>query len=170
LSASLRESKVHFTDKLPGNFQFIGLIHLMFPDAVIINIKRDPVDTCLSCYQRLFTSNVPYSYDLTELGQYYRFYERLMKHWNSVLPGMILDVEYEKLIVKPEQELRRIFSHCGLEFDPASLKFDTIKRTVTTASAVQVKKPLYQSSMLRWKHYEFHLAPLLRALKEQPQE
>ncbi|MDE2091839.1 MAG: sulfotransferase, partial [Gammaproteobacteria bacterium] len=98
MTLPVRQSKEYFTDKLPGNFQFIGLLHLMFPHAIIINCKRDPMDTCLSCYQRLFTSEVPYCYDLTELGQYYRLYDALMQHWHKVLPGRILDIEYEKLV------------------------------------------------------------------------
>ena len=165
MTAPLRQSKQYFTDKLPGNFQFIGLLHLMFPNAIIINCKRDPMDTCLSCYQRLFSSEVPYSYDLTELGQYYRLYDTLMQHWHKLLPGRILDVEYEKLVVDPEPELRRILDKCGLEFDAACLEHASVKRTVTTASAAQVRKPLYQTSVHRWKHYESHLGALLKALQ-----
>jgi Flp pilus assembly protein TadD len=165
MTSTLRQAKTYFTDKLPGNFQFIGLLHLMFPNAIIINCKRDPIDTCLSCYQRLFTSEVPYSYDLMELGQYYRLYDQLMKHWHKVLPGRIIDIEYEKLVESPERELRRIFAKHALEFDPACLNYGSVKRSVTTASAAQVRKPLYKSSVQRWKHYEYHLAPLLKALQ-----
>ncbi len=165
MTSSLRQTKQYFTDKLPGSFQYIGLLHLMFPNAIIINCKRDPMDTCLSCYQRLFTSDVPYSYDLTELGEYYRFYDSLMQHWHKVLPGRILEIEYEKLISDPERELRRIFDKSDLDYDPACLDYGSVKRTVTTASAVQVRKPLYTTSVHRWKNYESHLAPLVKALQ-----
>ena len=168
-TARLQGRKAHFTDKLPGNFMFLGLIHLMFPEARLIHCKRDPVDTSLSCYQRLFSSDVPYSYDLMELGQYYRLYERLMQHWHTVLPpGRILDVEYESLVADPEGGLRRISAFCGLEYQASCLDFQNVKRSVTTASAVQVRKPLYKTSVQRWKKYGSQLNPLLRALGREP--
>lgn len=164
LSANLCKDKPLFTDKLPGNFQFIGLIYLMFPNAKIINCRRDPVDTCLSCYKKLFQSAVPYSFDLGELGRYYMLYDRVMKHWHDVLPGSILDVEYENLLKNPEQELRKVFAFCGLEFDPACLEFHKVERPINTASVLQVRKPLYQDSVQRWKKYQSRLTPLLNAL------
>ena len=164
-SSSLRGRKPYFTDKMPGNFMFIGLIHLMFPRARIIHCRRDPVDTCLSCYQRLFTTHVPYSFDLTELGRYYRLYERLMTHWHAVLPaGRILDVDYEMTVDDPERSVRRLLDFCGLPFEPACLAFHETQRAVTTASATQVRKPLYKTSVQRWKKYAAHLEPLLQAL------
>ncbi|HEX2668266.1 MAG TPA: sulfotransferase, partial [Gammaproteobacteria bacterium] len=121
-TAQLHARRPRFTDKLPGNFLFIGLIHLMFPEARIIHCRRDPVDTCLSCYQRLFSSDVPYSYDLTELGRYHRLYQRLMDHWRAVLPpGRILDVDYESVVAEPEREVRRMLEFCGLPFEPGCL-------------------------------------------------
>ncbi|HET7649480.1 MAG TPA: sulfotransferase [Gammaproteobacteria bacterium] len=164
LSAHVPGDKPRFTDKLPGNFQFIGLIHLMFPQATIINCRRDPVDTCLSCYKKHFQSAVPYSFDLGELGRYYTLYERLMKHWHRVLPGRILDVDYESLVANPETELRRVLEFCNLEFDPACLEFHKVERPVKTASVLQVRKPLYKDSIRRWKKYESRLGPLLDAL------
>jgi tetratricopeptide (TPR) repeat protein len=164
LTGALHDDGHRFTDKLPGNFQFLGLAHLMFPNAKFINAHRDPIDTCLSCYKKLFQSSVPYSFDLAELGEYYKLYERLMKHWHAVLPGQILDVEYEALLENPEQELRRILAYCGLEFDPACLAFHEVERAVTTASVLQVRKPIYKDSVNRWKKYESHLGPLLQIL------
>lgn len=163
------QRRKHFTDKLPGNFQFIGLIHLMFPGARIIHCRRDPVDTCLSCYQRLFSSDVPYSYDLAELGRYHKQYQRLMAHWQAVLPpGRILDVDYESVVAEPEKETRRILEFCGLEFEPSCLDFQDNDRVISTASAVQVRKPLYQSSVHRWKKYGTNLNPLLVTLGLDP--
>ena len=170
-SAWLQGRKPYFTDKMPGNFMFIGLIHLMFPRARIIHCRRDPVDTCLSCYQRLFTSYLPYSFDLTELGEYYRLYERLMAHWHAVLPaGRILDVEYENTVSDPEASVRRILDFCGLPFESACLEFHDTQRAVATASATQVRKPLYKTSVQRWKKYAADLEPLLRALGREPQD
>lgn len=164
-TAKLQLRRPHFTDKLPGNFMFVGLIHLMFPEARIIHCRRDPVDTCLSCFQRLFSSDVPYSYDLRELGQYYRLYQRLMEHWHKVLPpGRILDVEYEAMVGEPETNLRRVLAFCGLEFEPGCLEFQDVKRSVTTASAAQVRKPLYKTSVNRHQKYGADLAPLMEAL------
>ena len=169
-SAWLQGRKPHFTDKMPGNFMFIGLIHLMFPRARIIHCRRDPVDTCLSCYQRLFTSYVPYSFNLTELGKYYLLYEKLMAHWHAVLPpGRILDVDYEQVVAEPEQNVRRMLAFCGLEFEPGCLEFQDTQRAVATASATQVRKPLYKTSVQRWKKYAKDLAPLLEALGRDPQ-
>jgi Flp pilus assembly protein TadD len=165
------QGKPHFTDKLPGNFMFIGLIHLMFPAARIIHCRRDPVDTCLSNYQRLFSSEVPYSYDLVELGQYHRLYQKLMQHWHAVLPaGRILDVDYEAVVADPEIELRRVLDFCGLGFEVACLDFHTVQRSISTASAVQIRSPLYGTSVRRWKGYAAHLQPLLAALQLEPTE
>ena len=159
------QTKPHFTDKLPGNFMFIGLIHLMFPAARIIHCRRDPVDTCLSNYQRLFSSGVPYSYDLGELGLYYRLYERLMDHWRTVMPpGRILDVDYEAVVAAPEPELHRVLDFCGLEFEATCLNFPDVKRGISTASAVQVRSPLYATSVRRAKKYGARLNPLRATL------
>lgn len=164
-TAALQTREGRFTDKLPGNFQLIGLIRLMFPEARFIHSRRDPVDTCLSCFQNFFTSDVPYSYDLAELGRYYTLYRRFMAHWHAVLPaGTLLDVDYESLVTEPEAEVRRMLDFCGLPFDPACLDFQKVNRPVTTASAVQVRRPLYTSSIKRWERYRKHLGPLLAEL------
>jgi len=170
-SQALQGKQPHFSDKLPGNFMFIGLIHLMFPAARIIHCRRDPVDTCLSNYQRQFSSYLPFTYNLTELGQYHRLYQRLMRHWHAVLPaGRILDVDYESVVASPEAELRKVLNFCGLGFEPACLDFQNVSRGISTASAVQVRSPLYETSVHRWKKYAAHLGPLLLALGLDPAE
>jgi tetratricopeptide (TPR) repeat protein len=163
-TAPLQHQDRIFTDKLPGNFLLVGLIQLMFPRAHFIHVKRDPVDSCLSCYERLFSSDLPFTYDLTELGQYYNLYRDVMKHWHATLPGRILDVDYESVVAEPEQNVRRILEFCGLGFEPACLDFQETKRAITTASAIQVRQPLYQTAVRRWKKYEAELTPLLQAL------
>jgi len=155
----------HITDKMPANFLAIGLIHLMLPNAKIIHVNRNPVDTCLSCFTQLFTRNQEFTYDLAELGRYYIDYSRLMKHWRNVLPkGAFLDVQYEDIVADQETQARRIIKHCGLEWNDVCLEFHKSKRSVQTASVTQVRQPIYKSSMERWRHYEKFLAPLLDAL------
>jgi tetratricopeptide (TPR) repeat protein len=152
-------------DKMPANFRLAGLIHLALPNARIIHVRRDPLDTCLSCFSKLFGNDQPFSYDLGELGRYYRGYEMLMEHWRRVLPpGVMLEVQYEQLVADLEGEGRRIVGHCGLEWDAACLSFHDTERQVRTASAVQVRQPIYRSSIGRWRAYEQHLAPLIEAL------
>jgi Sulfotransferase family len=153
------------TDKMPGNFALAGLIHLALPNARIIHMRRDPIDTCLSCFSILFTNGQPYSYDLAELGRYYRAYEELMEHWRSVLPaGVMLEVRYEDVVSDLEQQARRVVAHCGLEWDDACLGFHEARRTVRTASAAQVREPIYRSSMGRWRPYKELLRPLITEL------
>ena len=155
----------HITDKLPGNFVLIGLIHLMLPNARIIHVNRNPVDTCVSCFTQLFQTMNEYTYDLSELGYYYVHYARLMEHWRDVLPvGTFLDVQYEEVVVNPEAQARRILEYCGLEWNDACLDFHKNKRSIHTASVAQVRRPMYSSSVERWRHYENYLAPLLDAL------
>jgi tetratricopeptide (TPR) repeat protein len=156
-----------FTDKMPTNFFYVGLIHLLFPCAHIIHCRRHPLDICLSCYQHLFGGGNEFSYDLTELGQYYRLYDRVMRYWCSVLPGgRILDVDYEAIVAAPEDALRRVLNHCGLDYESACLEFHTLDRPVKTASSVQVRQPLYRSAVNRWTVYRQQLAPLIEALGE----
>jgi tetratricopeptide (TPR) repeat protein len=153
------------TDKMPSNYYFAGLIHLALPNAKIVHTIRDPIDTCLSCYSRLFASVQDHTYDLGELGRYYRRYERLMAHWRRVLPpGRILDVRYEDVVADLEGQARRIISSCGLPWDDRCLSFHETERPVRTASATQVRRPIYQSAVGRWRAYGAHLAPLLEAL------
>jgi tetratricopeptide (TPR) repeat protein len=159
------DGKVRITDKAPGNFRHIGLIRLIFPNARIIHTVRDPIDTCVSCYSKLFRSGLEFSYDLAELGRYYRWYEELMTHWRSVVPpDAILDVSYEELVDDVEGQARRLIDYCGLPWDDNCLSFHRNSRPVRTASSVQVRKPLFRSSLQRWRRYEAELAPLLDEL------
>jgi tetratricopeptide (TPR) repeat protein len=153
------------TDKMPHNYCFAGLIHLALPNARIIHLRRDPIDICLSCFSILFASDHPYAYDLGELGRCYRAYEALMEHWRKVLPpGVMLEVQYEEVTADFEGQARRIVAHCGLEWDDACLSFHETERPVRTASAVQVRQPIYRTSVGRWRPYEHLLGPLLEAL------
>ncbi len=155
-----------FTDKMPGNYLRIGLIRLILPNARIVHCRRDPVDTCLWCYRQLFTgSGQPYSYDLRELGLEYRRYERLMEHWRTVAPEVLYEIQYESLIDNAETEIRRLLDFCGLPFEPGCLDFHETDRPIRTASASQVRQPIYRGAQGRWKKYEAYLAPLLRVLE-----
>jgi tetratricopeptide (TPR) repeat protein len=155
----------HITDKMPANFFCVGLIHLMLPNAKIIHIRRNPVDTCLSGFSKLFSSGQAHSYDFTELGRYYRNYSRLMDHWHSVIPGdNFMEIQYEDLVANNEEKSRELISFVGLEWDKACLNFHQNRRPIRTASITQVRKPIYQSSIAKWKRYEKHLGPLLDAL------
>ncbi|HUB15373.1 MAG TPA: sulfotransferase [Acetobacteraceae bacterium] len=162
----LAPAAARVTDKLPGNFPLAGLIHLALPNSRIIHVVRDPVDTCLSCFAQLFAENdVPCSYDLAELGRYYRAYRTLMDYWRSVLPaGVMLDVHYEALVDDFPGEARRIVTHCGLDWDDACLETQSFRRVVRTASVVQVRQPIYRSSVGRWRPDSELLQPLLTAL------
>lgn len=156
---------IRIVDKLPGNFMRIGLIRLMLPNARIIHTLRDPLDTCLSCYFKLFTNGLYFTYDLGELGRYYQSYSRLMSHWHSVLPGgAMLDVRYEDVVEDLEGEARRLIDYCGLDWDERCIGFYRNRRPVRTASSVQVRQPLYRSSLARWRHYESGLGALIEAL------
>lgn len=155
----------HFIDKLPLNYLYVGLIHLALPNAKIINLKRHPLDTCYAIYKQLFLDAYPFSYDLVEMGRYYVAYNQLMDHWNSVLPGVIHTIQYEKLVADIETESRRLIEFCDLDWQPQCLKFYDNPEASTTASTVQVRQPVYQSSIGKWRHYREHLAPLIEMLE-----
>jgi hypothetical protein len=147
------------------NFFYLGLAHLMLPEARIIQVRRDPLDTCVSCFSKLFAGEQPYAYDLAELGGYYRAYEALMEHWRRVLPeGVVLEVQYEELVADFEPQARRLLAYCGLEWDDRCLAFHETQRSVRTASATQVRQPIYGTSVGRWRPYREMLQPLLREL------
>lgn len=151
------------TDKMPYNFQYLGLISLLFPGAPIIHCVRDRIDTCLSCYFQDFVGEHRYAYDLGDLGYYYNEYERLMRHWHALgIP--ILDVSYEDLVADQERVSRDIVAHCGLPWEDGCLEFHRSKREVHTASYQQVRKPIYSTSVKRWRNYAAYLEPLLIAL------
>ncbi|NEX23095.1 tetratricopeptide repeat protein [Thiorhodococcus mannitoliphagus] len=151
-------------DKLPGNLFFIGLIRLALPNAHIIHTVRNPLDTCLSCFFQPFRE-ARWSYDLSWIGQYYRFHEDMIAHWRTALPpDVILDVHYERLVDDTESEARRIIAHCGLEWDERCLDFHRAKRSVATASLWQVRQPVYKNSKQRWVNYAPYLDDLVIAL------
>lgn len=155
----------HITDKMPANFFAVPLIHLMLPNAKIIHVNRNPVDTCLSCFTRLFHRKQEHTYDLAELGRYYADYARLMDHWRKVLPaGAFLDIHYEDIVADQEGQARRLLDYCGLEWNDACLDFHKTKRQVRTASVTQVRQPIYTTSVERWRKYEKFLGPLLDEL------
>jgi tetratricopeptide (TPR) repeat protein len=153
------------TDKMPLNFRYVGLIHLALPNARIIHAVRDPVDTCLSCFATMFPGEHRMAYGLRELGHYYRAYERLMAHWRQVLPdGVMLEVRYEEVVDDLAGQARRIVAHCGLGWDDACLAFHQAAAPVRTASAAQVRRPIYRSSVGRSRDHGELLLPLLEAL------
>lgn len=154
------------TDKMPMNFANLGLMALMFPRAAFIHCRRDPLDTCLSCYFAKFGQSLDFSYSLQNLGAYCGGYFRLMKHWRAVLPVPMLEVDYEETIADQEGVSRRLIAHCGLEWDDRCLAFHKTERAVLTASAWQVRQPIYKSSVKRWQRYEQFLEPLKAALAE----
>jgi Sulfotransferase family len=151
----------HVTDKTPYNFLHIGLIHVMFPQARIIHCVRDPLDTCLSVYSKWFSQGNEFSYDIEELGRYYRGYARLMAHWRAIIPAdRLLEVEYEKMVQNLEGEARRVTEFCRLPWADACLRFHETERAVRTASMHQVREPLYRSSVGRAQRFSDLLAPL----------
>jgi tetratricopeptide (TPR) repeat protein len=155
-----------FVDKTPANFRFAGVIRALFPEARMIHCRRTPLDTCLSCYSLLFTHGHEYTYDLTELGHYYRLYQRLMAHWQATLPpGSMLEVDYESLVDDTAGQIRRMLDYCSLPWDENCLKFHETRRIVATASLDQVRSPIYRSSVGRAQRFRAWLSPLEAALQ-----
>jgi tetratricopeptide (TPR) repeat protein len=165
-TAPLRSGRKHFTDKLPNNFSHVGLIHAILPQATIIDARRHPMDCCFSTFKQHFAEGQTFSYDLDDLGRYYRCYLSLMDHWDVVLPGKVLRVQYEDLVRDPEMNIRRLLDHCRLPFEGGCLDFHQTRRSVRTASAEQVRQPIYTSGVGHWRHFEDELQPLRRALGE----
>jgi hypothetical protein len=161
----LATDALRITDKMLANFHFVGLIHLILPQARIIHVVRDPVDTCLSCFSKLFSFEQRFTYDLGELGRFHRSYQRLMAHWRAIVPAhVLLEVHYERLVADLGTEARRIVAHCGLPWDDACLAFHETSRPVRTASVAQVRLPIYQGSVGRWRPDAALLRPLLEGL------
>lgn len=167
LSAGAQVARI--TDKMPHNFQHIGLIRLLFPESPIIHCVRDPMDTCLSIYFHDFAGRHPYAYDLESLGHYYRQYQRLMAHWREVLQVPMFEVRYEEMVADQERVSRALVDFCGLGWDERCLRFHKTERLVNTASYQQVRKPIYKSSAGRWRNYERYLRPLQEALEKDPE-
>jgi tetratricopeptide (TPR) repeat protein len=153
-------------DKMPINFLYVGLIHLALANARIIHVRRDPIDTCFSCFSMLFVGDQPYTYDLGELGRYYRAYEALMAHWRQVLPpGVMIEVRYEDIVDDLQGQAAAMVGHCGLAFEESCIAFHETRRPVRTASSTQVRQPIYRSSVGRWRAYEHLLQPLRQVLE-----
>lgn len=146
-----------FTDKLPNNFPLIGLLHLILPNAKVINARRHPLDSCLGCYKQLFARGQTFTYDVEDLAHYYRNYDEVIQHWNRVLPGKVLDVHYEETVTDLEGQVRRILDHCELPFEEGCVNFHETKRAVKTASSEQVRQPIYTGALGKWRDYEDHL-------------
>ena len=162
-------TRTRFTDKNLDNFRRVGLLKLLFPNATIVHCTRDPLDTGFSIYRRLFGHGiVEWGYDLREIGAYHRLYRSLMDHWHRVLPGSVLDHSYEELVAHPEPAIRRLLDACGLVWDPRVLDFHRTERGVITASATQVRRPVYADSVGTSAAYRAHLAPLADALRTAP--
>lgn len=161
---SLDREAARITDKLPNNFRLVGAIQLALPNSSIVFCRRDLRDVCLSCYQTLFMQGHAWSYDLIELGRYALSFARLIEHWRDVLPGRLLELDYEALVTDPATQARRLIEHCGLDWDDRCLSHYSTGRAVQTASLGQVRRPIYGSSVGRWRRYERQLAPLLDAL------
>jgi tetratricopeptide (TPR) repeat protein len=151
-------------DKMPHNFELIGLLTLLFPNARIIHCRRDAIDNCVSCFVLPFSPAHSYNTDLRALGLYYREYDRLMRHWNEVFPGRIFENRYETLVEDQEAQSRRLIDYLGLPWDDACLRFFDREGAVTTPSRWQVRQPIYKSSVKRWKNYESEIQPLIEAL------
>jgi len=157
-------STMYITDKMPHNFLWIGIIKIILPNARIIHCSRNPMDNCLSLYKNYLIKGHPYSFDMVELGRYYRLYQDLMKHWQVFYTDSIFQLSYETLVTNQEKETRRLLEYCDLPWNDACLHFHETKRRVKTASNAQVRKPIYTDSIDIWKHYEKHLLPLYRSI------
>lgn len=165
-SRPLTGHTAHFIDKMPLNFLYVGLIHLALPNAKIINLQRDPMDTCYAIYKQLFVDAYPFSYDLEELANYYVSYRQLMDHWHVVLPGVVHTVHYEALVADLEKESRRLLEYCGLDWQPRCLQFHENREASTTASSAQIRRPIYTSSIRKWRNYGAQLQPVAAILEQ----
>jgi tetratricopeptide (TPR) repeat protein len=159
-----RQHHRFFIDKTPSNFLYIGLIAAALPNARVIHLVRDPMDNALGMYKALFRMGYPFSYDFADLARYMLAKDRLMQHWRTVLPGRVLDVRYEDIVADQEGQTRRLLDHVGVDWDPACLDFHANASPTATASAAQVRQPLYAGAVGRWRRYERELAPLAAML------
>lgn len=160
-----RSGAPYFVDKNPNNFVYAGILRLAIPNAKIINARRHPLDSCFGSFKQLFASGQPFTYDMTELAEYYLQYQRLMDHWHATLPGFILDVDYEEVVADLDGQVARILDYCGLPFEEQCLRFHETERAVKTASSEQVRRPIYSSSVNLWRKYEAHIAELVHILE-----
>jgi len=162
-----RSGLPYFTDKMPNNFSSIGLIHLMLPGAIIIDARRHPLDSCFGSFKQHFAHGQTFSYDLFEIGEFFREYRGMMRHWEEVLPGRVLEVRYEDMVRDQEGQTRRLLDHCGLPWEDACLRFYETERPVRTASSEQVRQPIYDTSINHWRNFRSELQPLIEALGDE---
>jgi len=159
-----RSGKPRFIDKMPNNFRHLGLIHLMLPNAKIIDARREPMACCFGNFKQLFARGQEFAYGLEDIARYYRTYLELMRHWRKVLPGRVLRVQHEELVDDLDGQVRRLLDFCGLDFEPACIEFYRTERSVRTASSEQVRQPIYREGLDQWRHFEPWLGPLRAAL------
>jgi tetratricopeptide (TPR) repeat protein len=169
-----RTGKAFFIDKMPNNFSSIGFLQLILPNAKVIDARRHPLDSCLGSYKQLFFKGQSFTYEQFELGHYYLEYRRIMEHWRKTLPGKVLDVHYEQMVMDQENQTRRLLAHCGLPWEDQCLRFYETDRAINTASSEQVRQPIYTKALNFWRNYEAHLGELIETLepllKELPPE
>ena len=164
-NAHRQTDKPRFIDKNPNNFPSIGLIHLVLPNAKIIDARRYPLDSTLSCYRQLFAKGQTFVYDLIEIGEYFLQYQRMMDHWHQVLPDRVLTVQYEDVVTDLEGQVRRLLAYCELPWEDTCVRFHETERPIRTASSEQVRQPIYSKSIHFWRNYEAHLGELIDVLK-----
>lgn len=164
--AELVPTENRLIDKMPLNFLYAGLICQALPEAKIIHLRRHPLDTCYAIYKKLFKNSYAFSYNLVEIANYYVAYDKLMQHWHELMPGTIYDIEYEQLVKSTERESKRLLAFCDLPWQSQCLRFYDNTSASTTASAAQIRQPIYSHSVEKWRHYEKELAPLIDRLKE----
>ncbi|MDB6045077.1 MAG: sulfotransferase [Gammaproteobacteria bacterium] len=163
-TAVYRTGKARFIDKMPNNFRHVALIHLMLPNAKIIDARREPLACCFGNLKQLFAQGQEFAYSVEDIARYYRTYLELMRHWDAVLPGRVLRVRHEDVVNDLEGNVRRLLDYCELEFEPACVEFYKTERSVRTASSEQVRQPIYREGLEQWRHYEPWLGPLREAL------
>jgi hypothetical protein len=159
-----RTDRPRFIDKMPNNFRHIGLIHLMLPNARIIDVRREPMSCCVSNLKQLFARGQEFAYSIEDIARYYRTYLELMEHWDQALPGSVLRVQHEDVVDDLESGVRRILEHCRLQFEPACIEFHKTERAVRTPSSEQVRRPIFRDGLDQWKAFEPWLEPLRIAL------
>jgi hypothetical protein len=159
-----RTGKARFIDKMPNNFRHIGLIHLMLPNAKILDARREPMACCFGNFKQLFAHGQEFAYSIEDIARYYRTYLELMRHWDAVLPGRVLRVQHEDVVDDLEGNVRRLLDYCELEFEPACVEFHKTERSVRTASSEQVRQPIFKEGLDQWRHFEPWLDPLKKVL------
>jgi hypothetical protein len=164
-----RTGKPHFIDKMPNNFRHIGLIHLMLPNAKIIDARREPMACCFGNLKQLYARGQEFVYSVDDIARYYRTYLELMEHWDRVLPGRVLRVYHEDVVDDLEGSVRRLLDFCELPFEAACLEFHRTERSIRTASSEQVRQPIFREGLDQWKNYEPWLGPLRAALGDAPE-